>query len=101
MAPLFWLRPKETKTSCQSNFTEALKVLTFAYLFYRFDSGITNACMALVPGSPDIHGRSMSSREGGENITEALRVLDTVITDKKDLSKGNYLYCHSTRHCEC
>ena len=41
--------------------------------------------MALVPGSPEIHARSMA-QEGGENITEALQALDTY--KKKDPSKG-------------
>jgi ubiquitin-like protein ATG12 len=46
--------------------------------------------MALVPGSPEIHGRSMppwAAQEGGENITEALQALDTY--KKKDPSKSN------------
>lgn len=51
-----------------------------------FKSWTSNVCMALVPGSPEIHARSMA-QESGENITEALQALDTY--KKKDPSKGN------------
>lgn len=62
------------------------------------DFEATLACMAQVPGSPDIQGRSIPSwsvPEGGENITEALQALDTY--KKKDPSKGNLYFEASSR----
>jgi hypothetical protein len=59
----------------------------------RLDFEAAFACLALVPSSPDIHCGSMplwADPEAGENITEALQVLDTY--KKTDLSKGNNPY---------